>query len=312
MKARIRALIVFSATAALAGFRPAFAFEGAPHAWQVLFQRPASPVMAAMDSFNAFMHVFLVLVVLLVMGLLAWVIYRYRESNNPVPSTRSHNTVIEILWTVIPVLILAAIAIPSFKLLFYQYEFPKADVVVKATGQQWLWSYEYPDEKVSFYSMPVDASDLKAGQLRMLSVDNEMVVPVGKVVQVLVTGADVVHEWMVPAFGSRADAIPGRVNRTWFIATEPGTYYGECSELCGQGHPYMPIAVRAVAWDDYEKWLAGMKKQANAQSAPAVIANGFSREATRGQETPLADKLVWAATAPGRLAIAAEHAAGKR
>ncbi len=250
----------------LVGCPAAFALDGVPHDWQVFFQKSASPVMAAMDSINTFMHIFLIAVVVLVTGLLAWVLYRYRESANPVPSTQSHNTTIEVVWTVIPVLILAAIVIPSAKVLFYQYEFPKADVVVKATGQQWLWSYEYPDENVSFYSLPIADSDLKPGQIRGLSVDNEMVVPAGKVVQVLVTGADVIHEWMVPALGSRTDAIPGRVNRTWFIATEPGTYYGECSEICGQGHPYMPIAVKAVSEEEYEKWLAGMKKQATLRS----------------------------------------------
>ncbi len=262
MNIRTCAALPVSAMATLAFLGKASAFEGAPRDWQMQFQRPASPVMAAMDGFNVFMHIFLAGVLLLVIGLLAWVLYRYRESVNPEPSTRTHHPVIETLWTVIPILILVIIAIPSFKLLFYQYEFPKPDVVVKATGQQWLWSYEYPDQKVSFYSEPVADSDLKPGQIRMLSVDNEMVVPAGKVVQVLVTGADVVHEWMVPALGSRADAIPGRVNRTWFIASEPGTYYGECSELCGQGHPYMPIAVKAVSEQDYENWLAGMKKQA--------------------------------------------------
>ncbi len=266
MKPRMGALGGLSGLATLTAGQGAFAFEGVPHPWEIMLQRPASPVMASMQDFNWFMHAFLIAVVVLVVGLLAWVIYRYRESVNPVPSRISHNTVIEVLWTVIPVLILVVIAIPSFRLLFYQFEFPKADVVVKATGQQWLWSYEYPDEKVTFYSEPIADSDLKPGQLRMLSVDNAMVVPVNKVVQVLVTGADVIHEWMVPAFGTRADAIPGRVNRTWFIATEPGTYYGECSELCGQGHPYMPIAVKAVSGAEYEKWLSDMKKQANAQS----------------------------------------------
>jgi cytochrome c oxidase subunit 2 len=272
MKARIYAKAALAGAATLLGFQDAFAFEGVPEDWQILFQRAASPVMAAMRDFNAFMHVFLIAVVLLVTALLAWVLYRYRESRNPVPSTLSHNPVIEVLWTIVPVLILVVIAIPSFRLLFYQYEFPTADVVVKATGQQWMWSYEYPDEKVTFTSLPIADSDLKPGQLRMLSVDNEMVVPVGKVVQVLVTGADVVHEWVVPAFGSRADAIPGRVNRTWFIATEPGTYYGECSELCGQGHPYMPIAVKAVSAGDYGKWLAEKKKQANAQNGRVAVA----------------------------------------
>lgn len=272
MKPRTGALAALSGLATLTGIPAAFAFQGAPQEWQILFQRAASPVMASMRDFNAYMHAFLIPVVLLVMGLLAWVIYRYRESVNPVPSRVSHNTVIEVLWTIVPVLILAAIAIPSFRLLFYQYEFPKADVVVKATGQQWLWSYEYPEEKLSFYSEPIAESDLKPGQLRLLSVDNPMVVPVNKVVQVLVTGADVIHEWMVPAFGTRADAIPGRVNRTWFIATEPGTYYGQCSELCGQGHPDMPIAVKAVSEADYEKWLAAMKKQSSAEAQPLAFA----------------------------------------
>jgi len=273
MKPRIGALAALSGLATLTAGQRAFAFEGLPNAWEILLQRPASPVMASMRDFNWYMHGFLIAVVVFVMALLAWVIYRYRESVNPVPSRLSHNTVIEVLWTIIPVLILVAIAIPSFRLLFDQYEFPKADVVVKATGQQWLWSYEYPDEKLTFYSEPIADSDLKPGQHRMLSVDNAMVVPVNKVVQVLVTGADVIHEWMVPAFGTRVDAIPGRVNRTWFIAIEPGTYYGECSELCGQGHPYMPIAVKAVSDAEYEKWLADMKKkQAKARASRTVSA----------------------------------------
>jgi cytochrome c oxidase subunit II len=272
MKVRIFAKAGLAGAAWLLGGQAAFAFEGVPESWQILLQRAASPVMAAMRDFNAFMHVFLIAVVALVTGLLVWVLYRYRARRNPVASTLSHNSFIEVLWTVVPVLILVVIAIPSFRLLFYQYEFPTADVVVKATGQQWLWAYEYPDEKITFYSEPIADSDLKPGQLRMLSVDNEMVVPVGKVVQVLVTGADVIHEWMVPAFGSRADAIPGRVNRTWFIVTEPGTYYGQCSELCGQGHPFMPIAVKAVSASEYGKWLAEKKKQANAQSGRMAVA----------------------------------------
>jgi cytochrome c oxidase subunit 2 len=272
MKVRIFAKAGLAGAASLLGVQEAFAQEGAPREWQILFQDAASPVMAAMRDFNAFMHVFLIAVVLLVTALLVWVLYRYRARRNPVASTLSHNSVIEVLWTIVPVLILVVIAIPSFRLLFYQYEFPTADVVVKATGQQWEWSYEYPDEKVTFTSLAIPDSDLKPGQLRMLSVDNEMVVPVGKVVQVLVTGADVIHEWTVPAFGSRADAIPGRVNRTWFIATEPGTYYGQCSELCGQGHPFMPIAVKAVSAGEYRTWLAEKKKQANAQNGRVAVA----------------------------------------
>jgi cytochrome c oxidase subunit II len=168
-----------------------------------------------------------------------------------------------VLWTILPVLILVMIAIPSFRLLFRQFDFPKADVVVKATGKQWYWSYEYPDAKISFDSFPIEEKDLKPGQLRNLSVDNEMVVPVEKVVQVLITGGDVIHQWVVPSFGSRADGIPGRINRTWFVAKERGVYYGECSALCGQGHPYMPIAVRVVSEDEYKRWVGEKQKSAS-------------------------------------------------
>jgi cytochrome c oxidase subunit 2 len=197
---------------------------------------------------------------------------RYRESANPVPSKLSHNTTIEVLCTIVPVLILVIIAIPSFRLLFAQFDFPKPDVVVKATGKQWYWSYEYPDDKLSFDSYPVDEKDLKPGQLRNLAVDNEVVVPVNKVVQVLITGADVIHQWVIPAFGSRADAIPGRVNRTWFLAKEQGVYYGECSALCGQGHPYMPIAVKVVSEDEYRKWVSDKQKTASLQSGRVALA----------------------------------------
>lgn len=283
MKPRIMAVAALSGVATLAAAGGAFAFEGLPREWQMLLPPAASPVMQSMRQFNWFMHALLVPVVILVVGLLAWVIYRYRESVHPVPSRFTHNTPLELAWTIIPVLVLVAIAIPSFRLLYFQFEFPKADVVVKATGQQWLWSYEYPDEKVTFYSMPIADSDLKPGQHRLLSVDNEMVVPVNKVVQVLVTGADVMHQWMVPYFGVRADGIPGRVNRTWFIATEPGTYYGECSQLCGQGHPYMPIAVKVVGEEEYKKWLANKKKQsqANAQTSRAALASADTAGETK-------------------------------
>ena len=216
-----------------------------------------------MKSFNELLLVIIVAIVSLVMGLLAWVMIRYRESANPVPSRLSHNTTLEVLWTIVPVLVLVVIAIPSFRLLFRQFDFPKPDVVVKATGKQWYWSYEYPDDKIAFDSEPIDDKDLKPGQIRNLSVDNEMVVPVNKVVQVLITGADVIHQWVVPSFGSRADGIPGRINRTWFIAKETGIYYGECSALCGQGHPYMPIAVKVVSDDDYRTWVSDKQKSAS-------------------------------------------------
>jgi len=220
-------------------------------------------MLDSMKSFNDLVLIIIVAIVLFVMGLLAWVMFRYRESVNPVPSRLSHNTTLEVLWTIVPVLVLVVIAIPSFRLLFRQFDFPKPDVVVKATGKQWYWSYEYPDAKVAFDSYPIDDKDLKPGQLRNLAVDNEMVVPVNKVVQVLITGGDVIHQWVVPSFGTRADGIPGRINRTWFIAREPGIYYGECSALCGQGHAYMPIAVKVVNDDEFGKWISDKQKSAS-------------------------------------------------
>ncbi len=280
MKARTSARACLTGLATLTGFQKAFAFEGVPHEWQIDLSPAASPIMESMRSFNTLLLAIIVPIVIFVLALLVWVMIRYRESANPVPSRLSHNTTVEVLWTIVPVLILVVIAIPSFRLLFRQYDYPKADVVVKAIGKQWFWSYEYPDEKVAFDSYIVDDKDLKPGQLRNLAVDNEMVVPVDKVVQVLTTGADVIHQWVVPAFGSRVDAIPGRVNRTWFLAKETGTYYGQCSALCGQGHAYMPIAVKVVSEDEYRKWLTAKQQTANAQPARLALA-GASRAEKR-------------------------------
>jgi len=263
MKARILSFVSIVCLAICADARDAFATIGAPSDWQINLPDSVTPMLDSMKTFNELVLIIIVAVVLFVMGLLAWVMIRYRESANPVPSRLSHNTTLEVLWTIVPVLILVVIAIPSFRLLFRQFDFPKPDVVVKATGKQWYWSYEYPDAKVAFDSYPIDDKDLKPGQLRNLAVDNEMVVPVNKVVQVLITGGDVIHQWAVPSFGTRADGIPGRINRTWFIAREPGIYYGECSALCGQGHAYMPIAVKVVNDDEFGKWISDKQKSAS-------------------------------------------------
>ncbi len=263
MKARVLSLMVVLCLAVLSHVEGAFAAIGAPTDWQISLPNSVTPILDEMKSFNQLVLIIIVAIVLFVMGLLAWVMIRYRESAHPVPSRLSHNTTLEVLWTIVPVLVLVLIAIPSFRLLFHQFDFPKPDVVVKATGKQWYWSYEYPDAKVAFDCYPVEDKDLKPGQLRNLSVDNEMVVPVNKVVQVLITGGDVIHQWVVPSFGSRADGIPGRINRTWFIAKEPGIYYGECSALCGQGHAYMPIAVKVVSDDDFGKWISDKQKSAS-------------------------------------------------
>ena len=189
------------------------------------------------------------------------------------PSRTTHNTAIEVLWTVVPVLILVTIAVPSFRLLFFQLNMPKADLTLKATGKQWFWSYSYPDSKIEFDSLMVQDKDLKAGQPRLLTVDNELVVPVNKIVHVLTTGADVIHAFAVPAFGIKIDAIPGRINETWFKAEREGVYYGQCSELCGKDHAFMPIMVRVVNEKDYGAWLEQAKKKfATDGSRPAAVA----------------------------------------
>ena len=204
------------------------------------------------------------------LALLVIVMVRFNARTNPVPSRTTHNTFIEVVWTVVPVLILVTIAVPSFRLLFYQLKVPPADVTVKATGKQWFWSYSYPDSKFEFDSLMLQDKDLKAGQPRLLAVDNEMVVPVNKVVRVQVTGADVIHSFAVPSFGIKIDAIPGRLNETWFKAEREGMYYGQCSQLCGRDHAFMPIAIRVVSEKDYTAWLdQAKKKYADDNKAPA-------------------------------------------
>jgi len=203
----------------------------------------------------------IVAITLFVLALLVIVMVKFNARANPTPSRTTHNTTIELVWTVVPVLILVTIAVPSFRLLFYQLNTPKADVTVKATGKQWFWSYQYPDSKFEFDSLMVQEKDLKPGQPRLLAVDNEMVVPVNKTVKVLTTGADVIHSWAMPSFGVKIDAVPGRINETWFKAEREGTYYGQCSELCGRDHAFMPIVVHVVNEQAYNAWLADAKKK---------------------------------------------------
>jgi len=181
---------------------------------------------------------------------------RFRASANPVPSKRTHNVTVEILWTLIPCLILIIMAVPSFKILYKQDTIPKADVTVKAVGYQWYWGYEYPDENIIFDSYMIETKDLKENQPRLLTVDHQVVVPVNKVVKVLITANDVLHAWALPSFGVKRDAVPGRINETWFKAEKIGTYYGQCSELCGIKHAFMPINVKVVSDEDYQEWLA--------------------------------------------------------
>ncbi len=240
----------------------AAAADGRPVNWQMNFQPPATPIAEQMQDFHNLLLVIITAITVFVLALLVWVMVRYNEKANPVPSKTSHNTMLEIAWTVVPVLILLVIAIPSFRLLYAQYEFPKADLTIKATAHQWYWSYSYPDQGgFSFDSLLVEGPDLKPDQPYLLAVDNEVVVPVNKVVHVLITSNDVLHNWAVPAFGLKMDAVNGRNTAVWFQATRPGVYYGQCSELCGARHAYMPIAVRVVSEEEFAAWTEKAQQQ---------------------------------------------------
>jgi len=256
---RLIAIVVASVTILAGG--AAMAASGHPEPWQLGLQGSATPVMDDIVWFHNFLLWIIVVITVFVLALLVIVVVKFNHRSNPVPSRTTHNTTIEVLWTVVPVLILVTIAVPSFRLLFYELKVPPADITVKATGKQWFWSYSYPDSKFEFDSLMVQDKDLKQGQPRLLAVDNEMVVPVNKVVRVLVIGADVIHSFSVPSFGIKVDAIPGRVNETWFKAEREGMYYGQCSQLCGRDHAFMPIAVRVVSEKDYTAWLDQAKKK---------------------------------------------------
>ncbi|HEX9648589.1 MAG TPA: cytochrome c oxidase subunit II [Alphaproteobacteria bacterium] len=228
---------------------------GRPVPWQMGFQPPASPVMEQIESFHGLLLVIITLIASLVLGLLVYVMIRFNAKRNPTPSRITHNTVIEVLWTVVPVLVLVVIAIPSFRLLYYELELPDADITIKTIGHQWYWSYEYPDEGFTFDAFMVEDDSLEEGQPRLLTADNPLVVPVDAVVRLQVTADDVLHSWALPAFGVKVDAVAGRLNEIWFEANQTGTFYGQCSELCGTLHAFMPIEVHVLSKDDYAAWL---------------------------------------------------------
>jgi cytochrome c oxidase subunit 2 len=257
-----QALTLAGAAVAVLTTSAAFAELGQPAPWEYKFQEAASPVMENIAWFHDFLLWIITAITVFVTVLLVLVIFKFNAKKNPVPSKTTHNTLIEVAWTIIPVIILVAIAVPSFRLLFEELDIPKADVTIKATGKQWFWTYSYPDNgKFEFDSLMLADADRKADQPRLLAVDNEMVVPVNKVVRVQVTGADVIHSYTVPAFGIKIDAIPGRLNETWFKATKTGMFYGQCSELCGKDHAFMPIAVRVVSDQEFAAWVEGAKKK---------------------------------------------------
>ena len=241
----------------------AFAELGQPAPWEYKLQGAATPVMEQITWFHNVLFWLITIITLFVLVLLVMVAVKFNSRANPVPSRTTHNTLIEVAWTLVPVLILVGIAVPSFRLLFLELDIPKADLTIKATGKQWYWSYAYPDNgKFEFDSLlACDETRLKCQQPRLLTVDNEVVVPVNKVVRIQTIGADVIHSFAVPAFGIKIDAIPGRLNETWFKATKVGMYYGQCSELCGKDHAYMTIAVKVVEDQEFSSWVETAKKK---------------------------------------------------
>ncbi len=260
------AMAMIAVVAVIAGAVPAFAqgAQGMAEPWQLGFQEAVTPVMRETDWFHNLLLVIIAAIVAFVTVLLAYVFWRFNENANPEPSRTTHHTLLEVAWTVIPVIILIVIAVPSFRLLYLQRDIPDADLTIKAIGSQWYWSYEYPDNgNISFDSVMVEDDELKPGQPRLLTVDENIVVPVNKVVRVIVTANDVIHAFAVPAFGIKIDAVPGRLNETWFKAEKTGVYYGQCSELCGLRHAYMPIAVEVVSQGEYEQWVAAKKAEAS-------------------------------------------------
>ncbi|GAK34108.1 putative cytochrome c oxidase subunit 2 [alpha proteobacterium Q-1] len=299
-------LAMIGALAALAGFAVSPAMAQVVRKGEdglMGLQPAATPVMEQLTSFHDLLLVIITVITLLVAALLGWVMVRYRRKANPKPSKVSHNTVIEVVWTAVPILILVLIAIPSFKLLYAQDVTPKADLVIKATGHQWYWTYEYPDyENMSFDALMLAESfytdksaesqenrraaeqrladflvrDTLPETYRLLDTDTRIVVPVNTVVKMLVTASDVLHSWTIPSFGVKVDAVPGRLNETWFKATEIGTYYGQCSELCGIRHAYMPIVVEVVSEEQFKLWVERTR-------AEYASASDFKRLASAGR-----------------------------
>jgi cytochrome c oxidase subunit 2 len=243
---------------------------GAPRPWEIGMQRSFGPIKDRVIELHNLVLVIITVITLFVGGLLLWVMYRYNVKRNPIPSQTSHNTVLEIAWTVIPVLILVIIAIPSFRLIYYQDRTPDPDMTIKVTAHQWYWEYTYPDQgNLDIESRYIHDEDLKPGQLRLLAVDNQLVIPVNKKIRILTNSTDVIHSFFVPSIGVQRYAIPGRTIETWMEADQIGTFYGECNQIC-QDHSRMPIAVRAVSEADFKTWVEATKKSASAGQFPKI------------------------------------------
>ena len=248
----MKRLALVALTAALVP--PSAAYADQPVPWAMGLQPAASPTMERIAQLSTILNVVIIAIMVLVSALLGWCIWRYNARRNPVPAQFSHNTLVEIAWTAIPALILMAIALPSFRLLYFMDRTQEAEMTLKVTGHQWYWSYDYTDHNLQFDAFMVADDELRPGQLRLLTTDKEVVLPVGVPIRVLLTADDVIHSWAVPALGVKTDTVPGRLNETWVRIERPGTYYGQCSELCGVNHGFMPIMIRAVEKDKFLAW----------------------------------------------------------
>lgn len=249
------------------------AMAATPEPWQMGLQAPAGSIAEKANDLHNLLLVIITAISVFVLALLIYTCLRFRESKNKVASKTTHNPLIEVLWTVIPVIILVVIAVPSFRLLYYQDRTDLADMVVKVTGAQWYWSYEYPDEQIAFDSYMIDDEDLVEGQQRMLEVDNPLVVPEGTRVKLLIEGVDVMHSFFVPSLAVQKYTVVGRTNETWIdVPMGVKTYYGQCNQICGTNHSYMPIVIKAVSAEDYKIWLEGAKEEfATGPIAPSAV-----------------------------------------
>jgi cytochrome c oxidase, subunit II len=249
------------------------AFAAAPEPWQLGMQPAGSPIKERIEGLHDLLLVIITMITTFVLILLVYTMWRFRASRNPVPTRTAHNTLLEVAWTVIPVLILVIIAIPSFKLLYYQDRAQDAEMTIKVVGHQWYWSYEYPDHgDLRFDSYMVQDEDLQPGQKRLLEVDNRLVLPVDTTIRVLVAGTDVIHSWFVPSLGVQIYSLPGRLNETWVRVDKPGVYYGQCNQICGINHAFMPIAIEAVSKEEFARWLEEAKQKFAAAPADRPIA----------------------------------------
>ena len=260
LKKRLAALAAFFTTTVLGS---SIAMAQAPEEWQMGFQDAHSPTMEKIVSFNDVLLWLCIVFSVFIMGLMAYILFRFSRKRNPVPQKFSHNSLIEVLWTVIPVIVLVIIAIPSFRLLYYMDRTTEAEMTIKAIGHQWYWSYEYPElgEDFTFDAFMLAEDELEEGQLRLLETDESVVVPVDTNIRLLVTADDVLHAWTIPSFGIKIDAVPGRINEGWFRVDAEGIYYGQCSELCGREHAFMPIRVKAVSKEAYAEWVVYAKEE---------------------------------------------------